>query len=330
MKKHLLYLLPIAATVNFAFAQTITVKGTVKADQGTTIPLALVQDKSDNVAARTDSTGAFTLDVKPNSKLLITCTGYQEKTVPVNGNTDLLVILRSEKADAQPTADAMAGNSPFNSYNQGYGAAAGIIHGSSGTGGLYPVFTYHEDTRGNRYLFNDWVSGYVTAPDGSTFKDPKYGFNYDKIDGGLLLTQDKHAAIEIDKDKIKSFTLYNEAGNELTYAYVPAIDKTHYAQVIADGKKYSVYKLTKTRFVKNNYHSDGMTSTGNNYDEYVDENTYYVVNNETKQVQVLPLKRKGIKTVFAADGKKVDTFLSAYDGDMDDSYVKNLGDFMNK
>jgi hypothetical protein len=82
--------------------------------------------------------------------------------------------------------------------------------------------------------------------------------------------------------------------------------------------------------VKNDFHSDGMTSTGNNYDEYVDTYTYYVYNVQTKKVQELAPKKKAIKTVFSSEGKKVESFFSAYEGSIDDSYIRSLGDFMNQ
>jgi hypothetical protein len=329
MKKQAVLLAALSAVFNIAIAQTITVTGTVKADQGSSLPLALVQDKSDNIAARTDSTGGFSLSVKPDSKLVVSCAGYQDKVINVNGKTDLLVILKTDAGGAT-VASAQTPSSAFNTIAAGNGYSNSLIYGNSSNGGLYPSFSYSEETKGSRYLFNDWVTGFVVSPTDSVFKNPNYAFNYDKINGDVLLTHDKHEAIEIDKDKIKSFTLNNANGESVVYVYMPAIDKTHYPQLVAGGKKYNIYKLTKTRFVKNNYHSDGMTSTGNNYDEYVDDNTYYVLNNATKQLQPLSLKKKSIKAVFAEEGKKLDTFFDAYDGDIDDGYLKNLGDFVNK
>ena len=195
---------------------------------------------------------------------------------------------------------------------------------------MLPTFKYTEATKGNRYLFNDWVSGFVVSPQDSVYKNPVYGFNYDKIGGGLLLTQDKRRAIQIDAAKIKSFTLYNNIGQPETFEYVPEINKTHYPQLIASGPKYKIYKLTITSFVKNNYSSDGMTSTGNNYDEYVDDDTFYVMNVKTKQLQTLDLKKKSIRKVFAEEGKRLDAFFDAYDGAIDVAYLHNLGDYMNQ
>ncbi|MDB5139807.1 MAG: hypothetical protein JWR12_1723 [Mucilaginibacter sp.] len=203
-----------------------------------------------------------------------------------------------------------------------------LIYNSSSSSGIYPVFSHTEETKGSRYLFNNWVTGFVVGINDSVYKNSSYGFNYDKIGGGLLLTSDKHSAIEVDKAKIKSFTLNNDGNEGMVFEYVPNIDKVHFVQLIAGGSRYNLYKRTITTFVKNNYHSDGMASTGNNYDEYVDDNTYYVLNKQTNQLQQFSLKKKSIKAVF--EGKALDAFFAANNGSIDDKYLKSLGYFVNK
>jgi hypothetical protein len=70
-------------------------------------------------------------------------------------------------------------------------------------------------------------------------------------------------------------------------------------------------------------------STGNHYDEYADENTYYVVG-KTGVPQKITLKKKSLKEAFSADPAKLNQYFSTNDGDIDDNYLKNLGDYMNK
>lgn len=333
MKKRFLILVAALCFLQFANAQVLTVSGNVTDNAGNKIPLALVQDKKDNTAIRTDSLGRFTLKANPNSSLLITSAGFKPKHVNVKDQTDILVILTPENpaATVTPRADNAQTPSAFNGYTANNGTGGGLLYHTGMVGALFPVFKNTEETKGSRYLFNDWVTGYVVSPEDSVYKNPSYGFNYDKMGGGLLLTQDKRTAIEIDVARIKSFTLYNNLNQPETFEYVPAINKTHFPQVIASGKKYKIYKLINTKFVRNDYHSDGMTSTGNNYDEFVDEPTYYVLNVQTNQLQELKLKKKSIKAVFAGEGSKLDKFFGAYsESNLDDGYLKNLGDFMNQ
>jgi hypothetical protein len=328
MKKITMLFLLSAFVCKIAAAQTLTVNGSVKDDIGNLVPLAYVQDKSDNTATRTDSLGKFSLKANPNATLLVTSAGYEKKVISINGNTDITVVLKSEKATAAIPAQTP---SAFNEYTGYNGAGQSLLYGSNGSGSpLLPQFHPVDETKGSRYLFTDWVSGFVVDSKDSVYKNPKYGFNYDKTNGGLLLSTDKRTAIEIDASRIKSFTLYDNLNQPQVYEYVPEINKTHYPMLLSAGKNYKIYKLTNTRFVKNDFHSDGMTSTGNNYDEYVDEFTYYVYNVQTKQVQEFAPKKKAIKAVFANEAKKLESFFSSYDGSVDDSYIRSLGDFMNQ
>jgi hypothetical protein len=61
--------------------------------------------------------------------------------------------------------------------------------------------------------------------------------------------------------------------------------------LIAKGTKYAVYKLTTTKFVKSNYHTDGVTLTGNPYDEYIDKHKYYLVTPGNKSELIKTLKK---------------------------------------
>ncbi|HAL81934.1 MAG TPA: hypothetical protein DCO83_06625, partial [Mucilaginibacter sp.] len=95
------------------------------------------------------------------------------------------------------------------------------------------------------------------------------------------------------------------------------------------GKKYKIYKLVKTDFVKSNYSTNGITSQGNNYDEYVNSGDYYVLNIGSNQLQKFALRKKVIKLAFAAEADKINKFLTDNSADIDDAYLSKLGDYMN-
>jgi hypothetical protein len=111
---------------------------------------------------------------------------------------------------------------------------------------------------------------------------------------------------------------------------VPAIDKKHYMQIIASDSKYKIYKDLGTKFIKANFVTNGITSTGNNYDEYKDESVYYVVKLPAGQPEKLSLKKKAIKTALAADADKVNKYLSENDREVDDDYLKGLLDSLDQ
>lgn len=201
---------------------------------------------------------------------------------------------------------------------------------TSGTGMAYNLVN-NEDTKGSRYLFDTWVKGYVTDAKGNAVNSENYTFNYDKIGGALLLSQDKQTAIAVDKEHVKNFVVYNKADKAMAFEYVPVIDATHYCEVLAIGSKYKIYKLTKTKFIKADYKNDGISSSGNKYDEYIDEPAYYVVGAKIPAPQKISLKNKAIKQVFAADAEKVKTFFTDHkDDDINEAFLAALGNYLNQ
>jgi hypothetical protein len=206
--------------------------------------------------------------------------------------------------------------------------ACGIVNAQTGisasgitSGSMAYNLSSKENTKGSRYLFDDWTKGYVTDVKGNPINSENYTFNYDKIGGTLLLSQDKQTAIAVDKEHVKNFVVY-KADKAMAFEYVPAIDATHYCEILATGARYKIYKLIKTKLVKADFKSDGMTSSGNKYDEYIDEPAYFVIDVKSAQPQQLGLKSKAIKQVFAADADKVKTFFTDHkDDDIDETFL---------
>jgi hypothetical protein len=134
----------------------------------------------------------------------------------------------------------------------------------------------------------------------------------------------------VDKSQIKAFTLFDDNGQQAVFEMVPAIDAKHYLQVLSSGSKYKIYKDLGTKFLKADFQTNGITSSGNNYDSYVDEGVYYIVKLPDGKPQKVSLKRKAIKAAFAADADKANKYMSAHDSDeVDDNFLKGLGDYMN-
>ena len=358
MKTFLTLLLLTAS--QFILAQTVTVTGTVKDHEGDPLHFAFVQDKQYKTAAYTDSLGHFALNVMPNSTLKINCVGYKDTLISVKNRLELSIILSEavniSASDHKLAADANAKtinmaklSDDMNLIKETNPAASAphdvAVKGAPGhttisvrpetidmaQGSIFPVFNPKEETKGSRYFFSNWVHGYVIDSKDSVIQNPLFLFNYDKMGGGLLLTRDSHSAIEVNKEQVKSFTLYNTQGEAFTFARVPEIDPTHYVQVIASGNKYKIYKTIKTKLEKANFTSDGVMSSGNNYDEYVNEEEYYVLNLQTNQTQKLFPKKKALKAYFANEGDKLNKFFADNSPDtIDDSYLSNLGTYMNE
>ena len=186
-----------------------------------------------------------------------------------------------------------------------------------------------DDTQGSIYFFDNWVHGYFIKQSDSLAQNPVYLYNYDKLTGSLVITQDKVNSLEVDAAQYKAFVLFDNSGNPYVFSKMPIIDNNHFVEVLSTGKKYSIYKSIKTTYKKADFSTNGMSSSGNNYDEYIDEFTYYVVK-AGGQPQKLSLRTKSIKTIFNDDADKVNKFISDHaNDDINDSYLSQLGDSLN-
>lgn len=303
--------------------------GTVKNENGKGIPSVLVQEKDSKIATYTDSLGNFSIVLDKDAPLLVVAKGYKDETVKPQDN--LVIVLkkgRSSVAALNPDDPAkIKTDVPTTNNSNGFS----YFNVTTGGGMLFNI-KRKEDTRGSRYLIPEgWAAGYVVDKTGNTIKNDNYSFNYDKISGVLLLTQDKRAAVEIGNDQIKSFTIYDGLSKPHLYQIVTGIDQKHYAELLSDGNTYKVYKLTSTTFKKADYKTDGLTSSGNRYDEYVDEPTYYIENVKAPGMQKVTLRSKALKKAFANDESKVKQFFDEHaEDDINEAFLVNLVDFMNQ
>jgi len=199
------------------------------------------------------------------------------------------------------------------------------------SGASLPIFGHKEDTKGSRYLFEHWVNGYAVNNKNITINVVGYAFNYDKINSSLLVTTDKRSCIEVANADLNSFVLTDDE-RSYSFVHLPFINpKVFFIEIEKDAAKYALYKLIKTKFIKSNYHNDGLTESGNNYDEYADETEYYIVFPGGTSFKKIELKKKSIKEVFAAENAKVDSYFSQHkNDDFTENYLKGLVQFLNK
>jgi TonB-linked SusC/RagA family outer membrane protein len=85
------------AGLNFAFAQTKTISGTVtSADNGSALPGVTVQVKGTTNGTVTDLNGKYSLNVNPGATTLVfSFVGMQTQEVPINGRTTINVVMKS-------------------------------------------------------------------------------------------------------------------------------------------------------------------------------------------------------------------------------------------
>ncbi|MDB5025171.1 MAG: hypothetical protein JWP78_2926 [Mucilaginibacter sp.] len=317
MKKLILTCL-IGLITTVAFAQKSTISGTVNDKQRKPIPFAFIKDAQRSYATFSDLNGAFTLKVDSAERLIVSARNFNKMVVKISDPSSVNIILDGNAAvGTKSTREAGDFKEKLSTEGMTRNVASGYI-------------AHENSIHGSRFLFEDWVHGYALTTADSIKQNDNYLFNYEKIAGNLIFTEDGKTLQGIDRHSIKMFTLFDDQGQPFVFENVPEIDPIHFIQVISAGARYKIYKQLGTKYIPNNYVSNGMTSSGNNYDEFKDESVYYVVKLPGGQPQKLMLKRKAIKTVFAADAEKVNKFLSENDKDIDDDYLKSLGDYMNK
>jgi hypothetical protein len=195
-----------------------------------------------------------------------------------------------------------------------------------------PAFSIKEDTKGNRYLLADrWGQGVVITRADSLVDNKALKFNFDKIQQKLYTTRDLNTIIELDKNEIKAFAI-KDGDSLLIFDRVAAIDSSRYFVVLvpAVSRKYALYRDLRTRFVKSDYHSDGMTESGNPYDEYVDNSIYYVVLPGGLKARRLEMNKKYIKSILPEEGNKVNEFFSKHRYDeISETLLKDLINYLN-
>jgi hypothetical protein len=322
MKKFLLFCLLISIKGQL-FSQTSTVSGRIADVHNKPVPFAFIADITNKSATYSDSLGTFNLKADPSAKLTVKAYNFNDTVVNVNNQTNLNINLMGDGVTQRASKLNTSAVNNYETFNSRVNTMAANTNAIS--------VTRHQDaTQGSRYLYDTWVHGYVTSAADSIVENIHYLFNYDKIGGGLLLNKDDNTVLQIDGSSFKTFILFDGQAKAHPFVKVTAISPQRYVEVIADGPKYKIYKDLATKFHKADFATNGIASTGNNYDEYVDQNFYYVVKDGGQPVK-LQLKKKAIKEAFAADADKLNKFMSAAgSSDIDEVYLKQLGEAMNK
>jgi hypothetical protein len=360
-----LFMMAFIFVIEVVDAQTVPVVGTVKDEKGSPIGSASVVVEGQKTGTTTDSLGIFNISISPKTMLIITAVGYLPDTLQTVSENRLSVVLKrsvnslnqvvvrsqgqtnnSDPAEVQRNQSMGATLNDFAYYQHLFTGTVVSSGNSPGqvivsmtrtpnqqtyTGSFLPVFSHKEDTKGTRYLFERWVGGIVLDTGNNIIDNKGNYFNYDKVSRGLLLTQDFKSVIEVNKDQVKAFDLKDESGKNYIFEQVAGINNGNFVQQLVNGQKYRLYKSINTKFVKENHVSDGMTESGNPYDEYVNEYQYYLVLPGGKDFKKLVLKKKAIKETLNMEAAKVNSYFSQHgDDEINEDFLIGLTLFINQ
>jgi len=311
----------------FAFSQTIAVSGSVSNQKGEPVPYAFVRDAQHNFATYADSTGTFMLKADPASELEVSANGYKNAQVKIDNKTKVDVTLPAGEA-AAAVSGLNGGNAEVNSTFLSRGQLLSVEgSGSFNTNAAVKEGFTQEPTRGSRYLFANWVPGFGISKKDSLVVEKENFYNYDKLNGNIIYTNDGKSMAQVSPAKIKSFSLYDKKGRAHVYENAPVINGRPFVEVLLSTPKYKIYKKIDTKLSRADFHTDGVIEMGHRYDEYVDDERYYFVGADGKS-QSISLKKSTLKKLLAGDA---DTFIASQGSrDVDEEYVKDLGNSLAK
>jgi hypothetical protein len=347
------------------------IKGVIKGEKGEKIPFASVKINNDANVIIADSAGNFSCKALPNTEISITHVGYQPASFNTGNRAMFTVVMKAADKDLKEvvvqhnTSHAMEAPMETNAANsqiiaqtlndffttQNISFRPGVIEragakssvdnvhflsaspsGNFYMGSLVPVFKLQEETVGSKYLLSDWSEGVVVDSGNNVIKNDFQKYNYDKVAQTLVLTQDKKTMVEVNKDQLKGFALKNSVGSNYIFLKIPLISENSFLQQLAFSEKnYLLYKLIKTHYEKANYHSDGLTESGKDYNEYVDNATYFIVFPDKQSFRTIELKKKAIKDVLNKDIKKVNKYFSDHNDEfVTESFLVGLVNYLNQ
>jgi hypothetical protein len=186
-------------------------------------------------------------------------------------------------------------------------------------------------TTGSKYLFPSWVNGTVIDQSGQKFSEG-YLFNFNKASQALLLRlRDSSVAFMVDKQQLQSIVLSNGI-KAYSLEKVKGLDSTKLYNVLVKGPKYSLYSFIRTKFEAADYFTNGISSSGSQFDEYKDEIKYYLVAADGK-IYDLPFRKKAIKRSLNIEKDKVAEYYSKYDNaghPFDESFLVGLIKSLNQ
>jgi hypothetical protein len=192
---------------------------------------------------------------------------------------------------------------------------------------------YHGDReppKGSRLLFDPWTRGFVIGVYDTVLKDPNLLLNYDKITHNLYLTLDGKTIVKVETEQARELH-FVEGGAQIVLTRVDGIDPHVFFQRLSDSageSHYVLYRLLKTQYRRADFHTDGLVSYGNNYDEYVDSYEYYIVMPGANEYAPLSLTKRSLRAVL---GRRADAWFAAHRKDkLDEAALTALVNRLNK
>ncbi len=196
----------LAATFG-ANAQNLTVRGTVSDAVGPIVGAVVL---SGNANAVTDLNGAYSITVPSNAVLEVSCLGYVSRQIPVNGRTNIDILLEE---DAEVLQEAVALGYGAQTKKKDLSASVGIVNNADELAAR-PVTSTSAMLQGQ-------VAGVVVSADGgSPTSDPKIiirGQGSQNGDSVLWVVDGVPGAPIVSMNDIESIVVLKDAASAAIY-----------------------------------------------------------------------------------------------------------------
>lgn len=236
----------------------------------------------------------------------------------------LLMIIWACRMQAQSSPAAMSINNAIQDLSRQTGSS--LQNGES-------FVSYHGDReppKGSRLLFDSWPKGFVLGIYDTVLNNANLFLNYDKITHNLYLTFDGKTIVKVESSQARELHFKTDSGQHIVLTRVDGIDPYNFFQRLSDSagaSYYVLYRVVTTQFHRANLVTDGLVTSGNNYDEYVDNYEYYLVMPGAKEYTPINLKKKSI---IAALGPKAEpAFFRHHKSGIDEAFLIDLVNRLN-
>jgi hypothetical protein len=196
---------------------------------------------------------------------------------------------------------------------------------------LLPHFFEKEKVVGSPYLAKSWVQGYIELINHHRIPEPDQEmlFNYDKMQNLIYVIDNNYKLRTYPIDSVLSFELQE---NNMLYTFQKISwisNKFYLTPVIESTKGYSLYKRLLTNYFWADYTSDGYSSKGRKFDEFIDTYEYFLTYPGNKSFRKLLLKENSVRRAFKDDSNLLEGFFSLHDNEINEQSLLGIVQYIN-
>lgn len=188
-----------------------------------------------------------------------------------------------------------------------------------------------EKEHGSPYLSTNWVTGNMDLVNHKHIPDSNevIFFNYDKIESIVYLVTSSEKVSAYPIDSVQDFEIFDN-NKVFEFEKVPWISTKFYLTPLFESKKgYSLYKRLVTSFYWADYSTDGYTTKGKKYDQFVDTYIYYLTYPGNTIYKKIMLKENVIKRDLKEESSLIKEFFNLHEDEMDEQSLVALVQYID-